>query len=246
MKEIIAKAINIPIRDITDFKVDRYSQQLKLHSHHSRPDFVSRNLNNIDQIEISYSLNISNSLYNISYYISTLKNVVDTGQFIDNLHSYFQQYNFNISTFKDIASVRIFFSSEQIPTPQPIMIISRLPTIYNSNIPMIIDYLTTSPTILSSTIIPSVLNASPQPSTIIPSLYPTNMPSTSTKSFYPTIQPTQYISVIPSIYKSFTPSIHSTSRTPVIKPSYPPTYTRSLVPSVKPGDPTFAPTGKIR
>jgi len=301
LKEAISRTIMIKISDIKDFLVlllspSAFKTRLLPEVQHQSSHLNS--LNSDENIEVTYSIKISNSSYNTSYYTSGLKSSLNSGQFSDNVYFYSRQNN--ISVFKDMVFVSFDFSSELVPTINPstisstVNITSRLPTISKTNIPTMINYLTSNnpTTLIPSTVVPSILfatvpTASPSVSpsrnptvvsssgpTVVPTIAPSSLPSvvpsvnpttvptvspsvspshnsTVAPSSAPSIVPSSLPSVVPSVnpipttHLSLTPSIGSTSRSPLDRPTFKPTVTRTVVPSIKPGDPTLTPTCKI-
>jgi len=268
LKEAISKTIIIKISDIKDFLVLPLSSsafKTRLLPEVQHQSSHSNSLNSDEKIEVTYSIQKSNSSYNTSYYISGLKSSLHSGQFIDNVHFYSRQNN--ITVFKDMVFFSFDFSSvvptanpTTVPIASPSVSPSRNSTVAPSSAPSIVPTIAPSslprvvPTVNPATVpiaSPSVSpsrNSTAAPSSapsIEPNIAPSSLPST-VLTVNPTRVPTASPSVCPSrnptTHLSVTPSISSTSRSPT---SRRPTVTRTVVPSIKPGDPTLTPTCKI-
>ena len=263
LKEAISRTIIIKISDIKDFLVLPLSSsafKTRLLPEVQHQSSQSNSLNSVEKIEVTYNIQISNSSYNTSYYISGLKSSLHSGQFIDNVHFYSRQNN--ISVFKDMVFFSFDFSSvvpstysasvvpTQVVSAQPTQVVSAQPTHIVSAQPTHIA--SAQPThvalVLPTQVVSPSLNPTVAPSSapsIVPTIAPSSLPSvvpTVNPSTVPTASPSVCPSRNPTTHLSVTPSISSTSRSPT---SRRPTVTRTVVPSIKPGDPTLTPTCKI-
>jgi hypothetical protein len=192
LKEAISRTIMIKISDIKDFLVLPLSSsafKIRLLPEVQHQSSHSNSLNSDEKIEVTYSIQISNSSYNTSYYISGLKSSLHSGQFIDNVHFYSRQNN--ITVFKDMVFFSFDFSSvvpstysaSVAPSSAPFIV----PTIAPSSLPSTVP--SVNPTaILTSTIIPTT-HLSVTPSISSTSRSPTSRRPTVTRTVVPSIKP---------------------------------------------------------
>ena len=157
----------------------------------------------------------------------------------------------SLSLSTTINNTLIIYNASSIPSVcnsnNSSLLPSSISPIINSSLPSTDILPTIAPSIAPSidqTVIPSsispITNSSPLPSDMSTSFIDSPLPTIA-----PTIRTTSISTIKSSCPTVAVPTNCPTSKAPHVKPSYKPSTTLSIAPSVRPGDPTLTPSGKM-